>query len=225
MVAGRSFGFVPARVGWPLGPLNEYAHRGAQHWQVRGDGARDDRVRGIDIAVRELVWPDLARPFSLECLAQGGAAGIDTGTHRGADRRDNMSITIPAQADDIRIVGGPTATDAQLIVAMQHVDAISGAREGWHLLQSFDTPPTLTQLRKRYPAVSDEYQCVSSFLGSCETIGTFVKQGLLHEGLVHDLYWIAGAWRLSEKACKGLRKEAGEPRLFENFELLASRPH
>lgn len=136
-----------------------------------------------------------------------------------------MTMTIPTQADDLRIVGGPTAADAQLIVAMQHVDAISGAHEGWYLLRSFDTPPTLTQLRKRYPADSDEYRCVSMFLGSCETIGTFVKHGLLHEGLVHDLYWIDGAWRLSEKACKGLRKEAGEPRLYENFELLATRRH
>jgi hypothetical protein len=136
-----------------------------------------------------------------------------------------MTITIPTQADDLRIVGGATAADAQLIVAMQHVNAISGADEGWHLLHAFDNPPTLTQLRKRHHADSREYRCVSMFLGSCETIGTFVKQGLLNEGLVHDLYWIAGVWRASEKVCKGLRKEAGEPRLFENFELLASRPH
>jgi hypothetical protein len=134
-----------------------------------------------------------------------------------------VSVTTPTQTDELRIVGGATTTDAQLIVAMQHNDAISGAYEGWHLLQSFDAPPTLAPLRKRYPPDSQEYRCVRAFLGSCETIGTFVKQGLLHEGLVHDLYWIAGAWRQAEKVCKGLRKESGEPRLFENFELLASR--
>jgi hypothetical protein len=134
-----------------------------------------------------------------------------------------MSITIPEKTDDIRIVGGPTKEDAQLLVEMQHVDAISGAHDGWRVLQSFDTPPTLAQLRKRYPKDSEEYANVMAFLGSNETTGTFVKQGLLHEGLVHDLYWVAGAWRLSEKVCKGLRKEVGEPRLFENFELMASR--
>jgi hypothetical protein len=62
-----------------------------------------------------------------------------------------------------------------------------------------------------------------AFLGSSETIGTFVKQGLLDEGLVNDLYWIAGAWKYAEKSCKAMRKETGQPRLFENFERLALR--
>jgi len=106
---------------------------------------------------------------------------------------------------------------------MQHVDAISGADDGWRLLHAFDAPPTLGQLRKRHAADSREYQCVMRFIGSCETTGTFVKQGLLHAGLVDDLYWIAGTWQYAEKVCKGLRKEMGEPRIFENFELLASR--
>jgi hypothetical protein len=134
-----------------------------------------------------------------------------------------MTITIPAQADDLRIVGGPTIADAQLLVAMQHVDAINGAHDGWRLLQSFDTPPTLAQMRKRYAAGSEENGRIMAFLGSCEMLGTFVKQGLLNAGLVHDLFWVAGAWRISEKVCKGMRKESGEPRLYENFELLASR--
>lgn len=134
-----------------------------------------------------------------------------------------MTFTIPTQQDDVRIVGGPTAADAQLVVAMQHVDAVSGAMAGWEYLLAFETPPTLLQLRKRHPRDSGEYRCISAFLGSCETLGTFVKQGLVNEQLVHDLYWIAGAWRQSEKVCKGMRKELGDPRLYENFELLASR--
>ena len=136
-----------------------------------------------------------------------------------------MSITIPAQSDELRVIAGPTQADAQLLIAMQQVDAVSGARDGWLLLFAFETPPTLLQLRKRHPVGSQEYAAIQSFLMSCETLGTFVKQGLLHEGLVHDLYWVAGAWRRAEKICKGMRKEGGEPRLFENFELLASRAH
>src|SRR5580692_2701735 len=106
-----------------------------------------------------------------------------------------MSVTTPTQTDEIRIVGGPTIADAQLIVAMQHTDAINGAHEGWRVLHSFDKPPTLAQLRKRYPADSREFGCIMAFLGSCEMLGTFVKQGLLHAGLVHDLFWVEGAWR------------------------------
>jgi hypothetical protein len=135
-----------------------------------------------------------------------------------------MTVTIPTQAaDELRIIAGPTAADAQLIVAMQQVDALSGAHQGWQLLETFDNPPTLGQLRKRYPSDSREYACIASFLMSCETIGTFVKHELLHEGLVNDVYWVAGAWRKTEKICRALRKEAGEPRIFENFELLATR--
>lgn len=133
-----------------------------------------------------------------------------------------MTLTVPAQAEEIRIVGGPTIAEAQLVVAMQQVDAASGAMAGWELLQSFETPPTLVQLRKRHPRDTGEYRCICAFLGSCETLATFVKQGLLTASLVHDLYWVAGAWHQAEKVCKGLRKEAGEPRLYENFEFLAS---
>ena len=62
-----------------------------------------------------------------------------------------------------------------------------------------------------------------AFLAECETIATFVKQGLLDEPLVHDLFWAAGAWTASTEICRGLREEAGEPRLYENFEWLAAR--
>ena len=133
-----------------------------------------------------------------------------------------MTVTIPAQTDEITIVESPpTTTDAQLILQLMQFSASSGANEGWQLLQGFETPPTLSQLRRRYPRESREYGQISAFLGSCEVIGTFVKNGLLHRGLTHDTWWIAGAWRASEKVCKGMRKEAGEPRLYENFEALA----
>jgi hypothetical protein len=134
-----------------------------------------------------------------------------------------MSITIPAQTDELRIVGAPTVADAQLLVAMAQVNALNGADDGFQNLLAFETAPTLTQLRRRYPADGREYRCVINYLHGCEALGTFVKNGLLHEGLVRDLYWIEGAWRRAEKICKALRKEAGEPRLFENFELLAHR--
>jgi len=54
-------------------------------------------------------------------------------------------------------------------------------------------------------------------------MATFVRQGILNEALVHDVFWVAGAWRQSEKICKAMRKEAGEPRIMENFEWLATR--
>lgn len=133
-----------------------------------------------------------------------------------------MTVTIPAQTDEIRIVErAPTATDAQLLLQLIQTGAATGADEGWSLLQAFDSPPTMSQLRRRHPQGTVEYRQVGAFLESCETLGTFVKHGLIHRGLTHDLFWVAGAWRICEKLCRALRKEAGEPRLFENFEALA----
>jgi Domain of unknown function (DUF4760) len=136
-----------------------------------------------------------------------------------------MTTTVrPQQTDEIQIVTTPpTTAEAQLIVQMATTDAISGANRGFGLLNQFEAPPTLGQLRKKFPIAADEYRYVMAFLASCETTATFVKHGLLSEELINDLYWVAGAWQASEKICKGLRREASEPRLYENFELIATR--
>ena len=142
-----------------------------------------------------------------------------------------MTATIPVQttqtrpADDpLRIVTTPPSTaDAALILQLMAVDAATGANEGWHLLSAFETPPTRSQLLRKHPRESAEYRMIQAFLMSCETLSTFVRQGILNEALVNDLFWVTGAWRKSEKLCKAMRKEAGEPRIMENFEWLASR--
>jgi hypothetical protein len=55
-----------------------------------------------------------------------------------------------------------------------------------------------------------------------ETVGTFVKQGVLDRGLVEDLWWIEGMWSRVGPAAQRQRQRLGEPRLFENFESLAT---
>jgi hypothetical protein len=119
----------------------------------------------------------------------------------------------------------PASTaDAQLILQLMQVNATTGADEGWHLLlHEFETPPTRAQLLRKFPLDTDEYRNIQAFLRSCETLATFVRQGIINEALVHDLFSLAGAWQRSEKLCKAMRKEHGEPRIMENFEWLASR--
>src|SRR4051812_14266484 len=138
----------------------------------------------------------------------------------------NMSTTIPTQAtaDDLRVVTAPPPSieQAQLLIQMMQWGTAAGADEGYMLLHRFEQPPTLSQLRRRHDRGSAEYRKVMTFLASCEAMGTFVKQGILSASLVHDTFWVAGAWRYSEKICKAIRKEAGERRLYENFEALAS---
>jgi hypothetical protein len=129
-----------------------------------------------------------------------------------------------AATDEIQIVRTPpTVEDAQLILQQQIVMAMNGANQGYDLLWAFETPPTLGQLRKRHPRESAEYQQVMAFLVACETTATFVRQGILNEALVSDLYDVAGAYRRIEKITKGIRKETGQPRIGENTEWLAKR--
>ena len=54
-----------------------------------------------------------------------------------------------------------------------------------------------------------------------ETVGTFVKQGVLDKGLVEDLWWIEGMWSRVGPAALRQREKMGEPRLYENLEALA----
>ena len=56
-----------------------------------------------------------------------------------------------------------------------------------------------------------------------ETIGTFVKQGVLDRGLVEDLWWIEGMWGRVGAAALRQRQKLGEARLYENFEALAGK--
>lgn len=142
-----------------------------------------------------------------------------------------MTATIPAEtgtaaagADEIQIIQTPPSmADAQLIVQLNMMGAMTGAFRGLDLLHLFDKPPTLAQVLKRYPRGSEEQGQISAFLGLAETVGTFVRNGVLNELLVNDMYAIAYGWSLIEKIAKGLRKEAGEPRMYENAEWLAKR--
>ncbi|MGO9458353.1 MAG: hypothetical protein ACLP62_15115 [Acidimicrobiales bacterium] len=63
---------------------------------------------------------------------------------------------------------------------------------------------------------------VRKMLGFGETIGTLVKHDLLDRELVLDLWWIDGMWARVGPPAKAQRDKMGEPRLYENFEALAT---
>jgi hypothetical protein len=141
-----------------------------------------------------------------------------------------MTTTIPAQsrttapADEIQIIQSPpTKEDAQLLIQLNIMGAMTGAFRGLDLLEAFEKPPTLAQALKRYPRGTEEQSQISAFLGLCETVGTFVRQGVLNEALVNDLYAVEHGWTLIEKIAKSLRKQVGDARMYENAEWLAKR--
>ena len=56
-----------------------------------------------------------------------------------------------------------------------------------------------------------------------ESIGTLTKHGLLNELLVTDWLWVEGLWARVGPAAARQRAKHNEPRLYENFEALATR--
>ncbi len=55
-----------------------------------------------------------------------------------------------------------------------------------------------------------------------ETVGALVKHNVLDRELLNDLLWVDGIWRKVGPHALRVRERAGEPRLYENFEALAT---
>jgi hypothetical protein len=108
----------------------------------------------------------------------------------------------------------PTRDDAQLMLQLMQWGSTLGLQT--LLPQIFDDefdPETAD-------ASNDE--AVRAALTYGETIGTLTKHELLSLELVHDLLWIDGLWSRVGPAALRSREKFGEPRLYENFEALAS---
>ncbi|HVV77234.1 MAG TPA: hypothetical protein VHC43_14480 [Mycobacteriales bacterium] len=105
-----------------------------------------------------------------------------------------------------------TREDATLMVQLMQLGAQTGFQEAMSHIMRDEFDPQQAGL---------DDSSVQTVLGLGETIGTFVKQGVLDGGLVHDLLWIEGMWAKVGPAALKAREALGEKRLYENFEALA----
>lgn len=71
-------------------------------------------------------------------------------------------------------------------------------------------------------AVSTDDLSVAKLLQWGETLATLVKHNILDKELALDMWWVAGVWGRVGSAAKRRREELSEPKLFENFESLAT---
>jgi hypothetical protein len=55
-----------------------------------------------------------------------------------------------------------------------------------------------------------------------EIVGSLVKRGALAGDFVNDVWWVAGIWPRVQRHAMAAREGSGEPRLYENMEMLAS---
>ena len=133
-----------------------------------------------------------------------------------------MSSTIPDDTGSNKSVKfTATQADASLMMQILNGPLAASATNGLSVLWSYDEPPTREQLLADHPKGSQGYKDVTAVLMLNETIGTFVKQGLLDRGLVYDLFWIQGAWQRCRAIALYDREKSGVPALYENFEALA----
>jgi hypothetical protein len=118
-------------------------------------------------------------------------------------------------------MGQATKEDAHLLVQLARLGADLNLSEAAGFMWSEDFVEDYDEFKQRFPWGSQQSQYVNTVAGFHETVATLVKHGLLDEELVTDWVAVHLVWSRIEKILLGLREEAGEPRLYENFEALA----
>ena len=109
-------------------------------------------------------------------------------------------------------MSAPTREDATLMIQIAQWMASSGMNDQMPVLWADDFDPETADPHSEHVRLT---------LGTFETIGTLVKHDLLNRELVNDWLWIEGIWSRVGPAALRMREQAGEPRLYENFEALA----
>ena len=111
-------------------------------------------------------------------------------------------------------MASPTRDDAQLMIQIAQWGTSLGVQEAMPRIFADDFDPETAD------AMSD--QAVRTMLMFGESIGTLTKNNLLSVELVRDWLWVEGIWSRVGPAALKQRDKFGEPRLYENFEALAT---
>jgi hypothetical protein len=115
----------------------------------------------------------------------------------------------------------PTHEDAMLVLQLAQLGVTSGIQNATNWLWSDDFIPDYPEFVKKYPRGSEGYLKAMKVCGYFETLGTLYKHGLLNEDLLFDWLAVSMVWDRIKGFALGVRREAGEPRLHENFEAMA----
>lgn len=105
-----------------------------------------------------------------------------------------------------------TYEDGALVVQLVRWGAEMGLDEAAHAVfaETFDAE-----------SASMDNPAVRKMLAFGETVATLVKHDILDQALVRDLWWVEGSWSRVGPTARRERERLGEPRLYENFEVLA----
>ena len=114
-----------------------------------------------------------------------------------------------------------TYRDARLVLQLMQLHTALGLSEALNWLWSDQFIPDHAEFIKKYPLGSKGNIDTMKICGYFETIGTLWKHGLINENLLFDWLAVDMVWDRIKGFALGVRQEANEPRLHENFEAMA----
>ena len=110
-------------------------------------------------------------------------------------------------------MAAPTREDAFLMVELAKWGTALGLGDALLALMSESFDPETADLADAN---------VRTVLQFGESVATLTKHDLLSAELVNDWLWVGGLWSRVGPAALRARETYGEPRLYENFEALAT---
>jgi len=114
----------------------------------------------------------------------------------------------------------PTQKDAELLMRLYELGHSPDMYRTWEWVMMLKEQ-TYEDFIKENPMGSEGFFRFHSICGFYEMVGILLKYGAMNEDMVMDFH--STVWNKLGPIVKGLRKEFGSQRLFENYEWLAKR--
>lgn len=116
---------------------------------------------------------------------------------------------------------GPTREDGQMLIQLATLYAHSDGPRASNWLWSDEFVADFDEFTRRFPPGSEGSRNVAIVAGFNETLATLVKHDLIDAELVHDWWASDLTWQKIGGILAGWREQAGDKRLYENFEAMA----
>ena len=117
----------------------------------------------------------------------------------------------------------PTQKDAELLLHMISLMSDEEGRRAFDWFREEFDIKSYRKFKKKLPNGSQGSRHLNRVLNNWEMLATLVLNGLISEDLVFDMFLVKYIWDKVEPIVYGIRKEAKQPRLFENLEVLSQR--
>ncbi len=116
----------------------------------------------------------------------------------------------------------PTREDAAIMLELGQVAAMRGLDAAMNWVRSDAFVTDHGEFVKKHPPGSAGFGYVRVVATHYETVGTLWKNKLINEDFLFDWLWVVGIWDRMKGFVIGERKAAGQPRLGENFQKMAT---